>query len=73
MSSSSSWNGTNIGHDGATTLDLKCNCSTDTSGWKPTHITYVFALRTSVSPPDGTTLKAFADVNTDVNTDVSVC
>ncbi len=37
------------------------------SGWKPTHLTSV------LSPPDGPTLTAFADVNTDVlreNTDV---
>ncbi len=27
---------------------LYCKCS----GWKPTHLTSVFALRTSVSPPD---------------------
>ncbi len=66
MSSSSSWKGTNIGHDFAATLDLKCNCSNGISGWKPTHLTSVFALQTSVLPPDGTTLKAFANVNTDV-------
>jgi hypothetical protein len=36
------------------------------SGWKPTHLTSVFALLTSISLPDGTTLMAFADVNTDV-------
>ena len=34
------------------------------SGWKPTHLTSVFALQTSVSPPDGTML---TDVNMDVN------
>ena len=33
------------------------------SGWKPTHLTSVFSLRTSVfSLPHGTTLTAFADV-----------
>jgi hypothetical protein len=33
------------------------------SGWKPTHLTFVFSLRTSVLlPPDGTTLTAFTDV-----------
>jgi len=39
------------------------------SGWKPTHLTSVFALQTSIllpELPDGTTLTAFADVNTDV-------
>jgi hypothetical protein len=37
------------------------------SGWKPTYLTSVFSLWTSVlSPPDGTTLTALADVNTDV-------
>jgi hypothetical protein len=36
------------------------------SGWKPTHLTSVFALQTSILLPDGTTLTAFADVNTDV-------
>jgi len=36
------------------------------SGWKPTHLTSVFALRTSILLPDGTTLMAFADVSTDV-------
>jgi hypothetical protein len=35
-------------------------------------LTFVFSLRTSVLlPPDGTTLIAFTDVNTDVNTDVA--
>ncbi len=39
----------------------------DYSGWKPTHLTSVFSLQTSVLlPPDGTTLTAFTDVNTDV-------
>jgi hypothetical protein len=38
-----------------------------TSGWKPTHLTSVFSLRTSIlSLPDGTTLTAFTYVNTDV-------
>ncbi len=33
------------------------------SGWKPTHLTTVFSLQTSVlSPPDGTMLTAFTDV-----------
>ncbi len=32
------------------------------SGWKPTHLTSVFSLQTSVTSPHGTTLKAFADV-----------
>ncbi len=38
------------------------------SGRKPTHhLTFVFSLQTSVLlPPDGTTLTAFTDVNTDV-------
>jgi len=31
--------------------------------WKPTHLTSVFSLQTSIlSPPDGTTLMAFTDV-----------
>jgi hypothetical protein len=35
--------------------------------WKPTHLTSVFSLRTSVLLlPDGTMLTAFADVNMDV-------
>jgi len=42
------------------------------SGWKPIHLTSVFSVRASVlSPPDGTTLTAFTDVNTDVNMDVA--
>ncbi len=42
------------------------------SGWKPTHLTSVFSLRASVPlPPDGTTLTAFTNVNTDVNTVVA--
>ncbi len=37
------------------------------SGWKPTHLTSVFSLWTTVlSLPDGTTLTAFTYVNTDV-------
>ena len=37
------------------------------SGWKPTHLTSVFALWTSVLPPDGTTLMALIRMlNTDV-------
>jgi hypothetical protein len=37
------------------------------SGWKPTSLTSVFSLRTSILlPPDGTTPTAFAVVNTDV-------
>ncbi len=33
------------------------------SGWKPTHLTFVFSLWTSIlSPPDGTMLMAFTDV-----------
>jgi hypothetical protein len=37
------------------------------SGFKPTHLTSVFSLRTSIlSPPDGTMLTAFTDVITDV-------
>jgi hypothetical protein len=37
------------------------------SVWKPTHLTSVFSLRTSaLSLPDGTTLIALTDVNTDV-------
>ena len=43
-----------------------------TSGWKPTHLTSVFSLWTYVlSPPDGTMLTAFTYVNMDVNTDVA--
>jgi hypothetical protein len=37
------------------------------SGWKPTHLTSVFSLLTSVLLlPDSTMLTAFMDVNTDV-------
>jgi Nucleoplasmin-like domain len=39
-------------------------------GWKPTHLTTVFALRTSVLPPDGTTMKALIWM---LNTDVCRC
>jgi hypothetical protein len=35
------------------------------SGWKPTHLIPAFALRAAVLLPDGTTLTAFADVNTE--------
>jgi hypothetical protein len=36
-------------------------------GWKPTHLTSVFSLRTSVFPlPHGTTLTAYADICTEV-------
>ncbi len=35
----------------------------NTSGWKPTHLTFVFSLRTSIfTLPRGTRLTAFADV-----------
>jgi hypothetical protein len=40
------------------------------SGWKPTHLTSVFALRTSVLPPDGTMLMVLIRM---LNTDVCVC
>ncbi len=40
------------------------------SGQKPTHLTYVFTLWTSVLPPDGTTLTALIWM---LNTDVCGC
>jgi hypothetical protein len=47
-----------------------CHQQLKNSGWKPTHLTSVFSLRTSIlSLPDGTTLMPFTDVNMDV-TDV---
>jgi hypothetical protein len=42
------------------------HCEKSSNGWKPTHQTFVFALWTSVSPPDGTTLTALIQMlNTD--------
>jgi hypothetical protein len=39
-----------------------------TSRWKPTHLTSIFSLQTSVfTSPHGTTLTAFADVRADVS------
>ncbi len=35
---------------------------TNFSGWKPTHLTSIFSLRTSVTSPDGTMLTALVDV-----------
>jgi hypothetical protein len=36
------------------------------SGWKPTNLTSVFSLRTSVLSPDGTTLTALIRISMDV-------
>jgi hypothetical protein len=47
--------------------------SPSSSGWKPTHPTSVFSLRTSVfTSPYGTTLIDFADLQM-LNTDVCGC
>ncbi len=46
---------------------LCCARDKENSGWKPTHPTSVFALQTSISPPDGTTLTALIQMlNADV-------
>ncbi len=41
---------------------VQLNCS----GWKPTHLTSVFALRTSILLPDGTMLTALIQMFSDV-------
>ncbi len=47
---------------GSVTVPLTSLTGLKISGWRPTHLTSVFSLRTSVTSPNGTTLTAFADV-----------